>query len=1161
MKSKLLLFVLAICLLCGVSAAFAGSEEVTVTKLTRYTYIEDTIGFYKLCGDTTWTCMIINNESDTSTHTVTFPTKASVAHPENGTRHNVSGYSYKKLDYKNLDENGYSKFYLTTDIPETTAFSGTLELDKHSTYAVFFTVESIGQYTPYWDTGIFFDIKVDNTDVRSISGQIAQRGKSCSDDKTVSMDIVSAGYDGSGENGEITVTVKNTYPMKVDLSLSPKLEYSGTNGSGESVSGTLPNSIRWDTDKKTLNPGAQATISGTFKLPSAVASGTSSLELTLFSSFPSSLFFGNVQQTSFVRRLDGAYATFTGTFSADGTRSSITGTINNSLSKSISITLPSTGMIRVGSETKSVPLTWNQSSPLTVASNGKANISGKISFSNAERSLLAANNSLEFVTEFNYSENQKALFAGSSVLTREKETGAKIVSNGICRDYDPASNTITLTYGLKNPSNIDIPVQLAKTIAVTDVVHNPTVKYTGCVSGGTSCTSRISEDKMITIRSGETITLTGTAKPETAPKTSAVISTSLVCFPNEEEQILFVGSTSDSCSTEDDGTIESVSFCRDYTAATNTLTFKYTLKNPSAKSIPVELATTLYVPDITAYQPITYTRCESGDAKTDCGNRISNGWITMDAGETIAFSGTVKPTAAPATGAVISTSLRYSNKLLPLYVGRATQSCGMAPEQPDEPEPPAAILSYRAQSGRYANCTTDKNVTFGWTVTNTGNLAGSVPLSDLTYSLNGTTVPVTYTSCIRQSSAGADPTCSISGQSAVLSVEPGVSLTVNAVYEPAAKIETSGITLKAKGTNTLTGLEFDISANKTGTCAANVNIEADADGNPIQAIFDTGDPTKVTVQVLITNSGSEDAQIKPSSLSFHGTTLTNYQNASGKYTGGTTEFPIAYDQAFDLPAHSSAVLSIPLTIDPKSVSGKTENVNWVFKFENAVLNANGKITFPTVEPGPTPTTEPTTEPTARPTVRPTTEPDPVPGRTINFIILDDDELLNRLPSTGFSAVHPTALSVQPSDLAYHMLDGLRIEIPTLSVGADILSVPLVDGLWSVDWLGESAAIPEAGILPGEGTSVIAAHNHIDDMSAGPFLFIRYLQNNDRIFVTDDNGKFLSFSVYLNETVEPNEGALIYEHAIPGSLVLVTCEDELPEGGYAYRRLVYAQPLQ
>ena len=81
------------------------------------------------------------------------------------------------------------------------------------------------------------------------------------------------------------------------------------------------------------------------------------------------------------------------------------------------------------------------------------------------------------------------------------------------------------------------------------------------------------------------------------------------------------------------------------------------------------------------------------------------------------------------------------------------------------------------------------------------------------------------------------------------------------------------------------------------------------------------------------------------------------------------------------------------------------------------------------------------------------------------------------------------------------------------------------------------------------------------MNAGPFVSLYSLQTNDRIFVTNDTEEIPAYSVYANELAEPDEGASVYRKAIPGSLVLMTCENEVPEGGYANRRLIYAEPMQ
>ena len=123
-------------------------------------------------------------------------------------------------------------------------------------------------------------------------------------------------------------------------------------------------------------------------------------------------------------------------------------------------------------------------------------------------------------------------------------------------------------------------------------------------------------------------------------------------------------------------------------------------------------------------------------------------------------------------------------------------------------------------------------------------------------------------------------------------------------------------------------------------------------------------------------------------------------------------------------------------------------------------------------------------------------------------------------------------------------------------------VPLDEnGEWEVSRLEDRAGILEDTPLPGQGTSVIAAHNHLDEMRTGPFYALNQMESNDRVFISDRSGEMLIFRVYRNILVTPEDSGVISGKAIPGSLILLTCESELPEGGYAYRRLVFAEPLQ
>ncbi|MBR6089002.1 MAG: class F sortase, partial [Anaerolineaceae bacterium] len=184
------------------------------------------------------------------------------------------------------------------------------------------------------------------------------------------------------------------------------------------------------------------------------------------------------------------------------------------------------------------------------------------------------------------------------------------------------------------------------------------------------------------------------------------------------------------------------------------------------------------------------------------------------------------------------------------------------------------------------------------------------------------------------------------------------------------------------------------------------------------------------------------------------------------------------------------------------------------------------------------------------------------NRTLPFYSLTESYMPKALPATGISktAVLQSAFLINKASEIDHK--GLHLEIPAISVSTDLVSVTLNEkDEWDVAGLTHQAGILSNSALPGMGTTLIAGHNHLNESEAGPFLMLHRLVKNDRIIITDASGRFLFYRVYANELREPTDSQTIYQSATPGSLVLFTCEEEMPEGGYAYRRVVYAEPLQ
>lgn len=186
---------------------------------------------------------------------------------------------------------------------------------------------------------------------------------------------------------------------------------------------------------------------------------------------------------------------------------------------------------------------------------------------------------------------------------------------------------------------------------------------------------------------------------------------------------------------------------------------------------------------------------------------------------------------------------------------------------------------------------------------------------------------------------------------------------------------------------------------------------------------------------------------------------------------------------------------------------------------------------------------------------PEPEPAPEPHRGSRFFTLPE------LPGTGFSAGQSKSLSEFPKDLRYEP-SGLTLQIPSLDMTETIVMIPFRNGEYPVEWLGKNIGLPEEFDLPGSGPSVLVGHNHLNTTEAGPFGLLRTLADKALIFVSDREGILMKFSVTANEKIAANDMAATksLSAACENSLILITCEDERPEGGYASRRIVVAKPV-
>ncbi len=218
-----------------------------------------------------------------------------------------------------------------------------------------------------------------------------------------------------------------------------------------------------------------------------------------------------------------------------------------------------------------------------------------------------------------------------------------------------------------------------------------------------------------------------------------------------------------------------------------------------------------------------------------------------------------------------------------------------------------------------------------------------------------------------------------------------------------------------------------------------------------------------------------------------------------------------------------------------------------FSFNKPVLD------FSDIENHISPTPEtPTPEPPA------TKTPTPEPTQKPRFWHLD----MEILPRTGFSSKITQVSDPMPADLKYKPL-GMILELPTLDVLSKIVVVPVLDNEYEVTWLGNDVGMLEGSAKPGQGTVILATHNHLNDVQAGPFAMLSYLKEGEQVFIRDKRNNILRYSVYANVKVAETDFETVdrIAEAFDNTLIMITCEDETLSGGYASRRIVAAKKLR
>ena len=162
-----------------------------------------------------------------------------------------------------------------------------------------------------------------------------------------------------------------------------------------------------------------------------------------------------------------------------------------------------------------------------------------------------------------------------------------------------------------------------------------------------------------------------------------------------------------------------------------------------------------------------------------------------------------------------------------------------------------------------------------------------------------------------------------------------------------------------------------------------------------------------------------------------------------------------------------------------------------------------------------------------------------------------------VPDTGFAPGAITQLPAQPLEKAYSN-SGIVIEIPSLGIEANIVTVPFGDGSWDVTWLGDDVGYLEGSAYPTwKGNTVLTAHNWTALNRPGLFVDLGDLSYGDQI-VIHAFGMTYTYEVRSHRLASNNDLGAVFQHEELDWITLLTCDwfDE-DTGEYRYRRIVRA----
>ena len=134
-----------------------------------------------------------------------------------------------------------------------------------------------------------------------------------------------------------------------------------------------------------------------------------------------------------------------------------------------------------------------------------------------------------------------------------------------------------------------------------------------------------------------------------------------------------------------------------------------------------------------------------------------------------------------------------------------------------------------------------------------------------------------------------------------------------------------------------------------------------------------------------------------------------------------------------------------------------------------------------------------------------------------------------LPETGFRKGHITQLTTHPKSKQYTSTD-MGLKIPDLGIHTSIVGVPVAEGEWDLEWLGNQVGWLHGTAFPSwAGNSALTGHAYDANGEPGIFHNLQNLRWGDELIVHTYGQSYVYEVRSVDRFVRPDNTSSVFQH--------------------------------